>query len=153
MPRFSALAACAILVACSGASDPGPMRDALEPRLDAFGEYDRWARRLGLADEAFRSEESLAEAAFAPVRDRDDIVAAWLVREGPDGRSLAYPDDAPPVPRDGWVHVQTRTLGEVEGRHAVLHLDQRARQCLLIRRSAPAPGDAILHVTLAFLDE
>lgn len=141
------------LLACTSPSDPGPMREALEPRLPAFAEYDRWARRLGLADEAFRSEEAMSEAAFAPLRERTDVAAAWLVREGPDARRLAHPSDAPPLPSDGWTRVLTEELGALEARHAVLHIEQRPRQCLLIRRSAPAPGDAVLHVTVAFVDE
>lgn len=153
MPWSKLAAACALLaVACSGGADPGPMREAIEPRLAAFGEYDRWARRLGLADSAFGSEEALSEAAFAPLRDQSDVLAAWLVREGPDAHTLAHPPGAPSLPADGWVRVTTESMGELEGRHAMLPFGDHTRQCLLIRRSAPAPGDATLHVVMAFDD-
>jgi hypothetical protein len=142
-----------LAIACASERDPGPMRAAVEPRLEAFAEYDRWARRLGLADSAFRSDEALAEAAFAPLRERSDVAAAWLHREGPDAQTLAYPDGAPAPPESGWVPVRTDALGEVEGQHFTLRSGERERRCVLIRRSAPAPGDAVLHVTVAFPED
>jgi hypothetical protein len=138
------------LCACSSERDPGPMRAAVEPHLEKVAEYDRWARRLGLADPAFRSEDALAEAAFAPLRDDSDVVAAWIDREGPDARSIAYPDDAPALPRDEWERVRTEELGDLEARYAAIRVGDEERRCLLVRRSAPAPGDAVLRVTLAF---
>jgi hypothetical protein len=139
-----------VLIACSGDDSPARFRSEIEPHLDVFGDFDRWARRLSLADSAFRSEEALAEAAFAPLRDDARVLAAWLDREGPDPAHLAHPEGLAPPPSEGWVRVRTEELGELEARRATLEKGDRPRSCLLIRRSAPAPGSAILHVTLAF---
>ncbi len=143
--------ALALASACSGGpADAADLRAAIDPHLAELAEYDRWARRLALGDSAFRSEDALREAAFAPLRDERSVAAAWVEREGPDGHSLRYPDGAPALPPDGWVRVRTEELGELAVQRATLRLGQEAKPCLLIRRSAPAPRDATLHVTLAF---
>lgn len=111
--------------------------------------YDRWARRVGLADSAFRSEGALEEAAFAPLRRSSRVVGAWLTREGPDARELRHPRDAPSVP-DRWTRVRTDELGPVEVQRASMRLGGQERACLVVRRSGPAPAGAILHVTMAF---
>ncbi len=139
-------------VACSGGprEDAARMQSAVEPYLDDVAAYDRWARRLSLADAAFRSDAALEEAAFAPLRDEPRVVAAWLEREGPDPRTLAHPPGAPALPSSGWVRIRTAELGELDAQHATLAIGGEDRELLLIRRSAPAPGGATLHVTLAF---
>jgi hypothetical protein len=125
------------------------MRDAIEPYLGEVATYDRWARRLGLADAAFRSEEALREAAFAPLRRQRRVAAAWLEREGPDARELSHPAGAPALPEDGWVRVVTEDLGELHAQRRHLRIGEREREFTLIRRRRPAPGGATLHVTLA----
>jgi hypothetical protein len=121
------------------------------PHLEKLAGFDRWARRVGLADSAFRSEEALEEAAFAPLRREPGVLAAWLVREGPDARELRYPRAAPPLPSE-WTRVQTAELGPIDVQRATLRLGGDERACLLTRRSAPAPAGATLHVTMAFED-
>jgi hypothetical protein len=141
------------LAACSSsAADAARVRALVEPHLEGFAEYDRWARRLALGDAAFRSEEALAEAAFAPLRGDATVVAAWIEREGPDAHTLVYPEGAPPRPASGWVRVRTETLGEIEAQTATLRAgDANERDCVVLRRSAPAPRGATLHVTVAFV--
>ncbi|MEC7522408.1 MAG: hypothetical protein VYE22_21150 [Myxococcota bacterium] len=138
---------CALSFGCGG-EPPGAAdtRRAVEVHLDDFAAYDRWARRLGLADSAFRSEAALAEAAFAPLRQEEDVIAAWLIREGPDARSLRSPDGAPPPPGSGWVTIQTEGLGALDAQRAPIG-DERAT---FIRRSRPTQGDATLHVIVAY---
>ena len=145
-----------VLVAVS-ACDARPsaarqLQPQIEPFLDEFARYDRWARRLGLADSAFHSREGLREAAFAPLRRRRRVVAAWLERLGPDATELRYPDGAPSLPEGGWVRVvlPEHELHEVEAQRCSLTSSSGARDSTLIRRSRPAPGDATLRVTLAF---
>ncbi len=146
---FAALAL--TLGACGGGREgTAELRDAVDPYLDEMAEYDRWARRLSLADAAFSSDEALEEAAFAPLRRKPRIAAAWLVREGADARRLSYPSSAPALPHDGWQRIRTDAMGELDVQRATLRIAGRARECLLVRRSAPAPGEATLHVTLAF---
>jgi hypothetical protein len=143
--------ALALVSACSGgAGDASELRAAIDPHLRELAEYDRWARRLALGDSAFRSEDALREAAFAPLRDERTVRAAWVHREGPDGHALRYPDGAPALPTDGWVPVRTEELGELAVQRATLRIGQEPTPCLLLRRSAPAPRGATLHVTLAF---
>lgn len=125
------------------------MRAVIEPCLSEVATYDRWARRLGLADAAFRSEEALREAAFAPLQRQRLIAAAWLERDGPDRRVLRHPSDAPALPSDGWVRVVTEDLGELRAQTRDLRIGEGERRFALIRRSRPAPGGATLHVTLA----
>lgn len=148
----SLLLLCLALVGCeTGPSEARLLSPEIEPWLDEHARYDRWARRLGLADSAFRSRDALREAAFAPLRGRSQVRAAWLVREGPDGAELRYPDGAPALPTEGWVRVRTdHELGEVHAQQVPMTLGGEERTVTLIRRSRPAPGDAILHVTLAF---
>jgi len=126
------------------------MRRTIDPFLDQFAAYDRWARRLGLADSAFDSEAALREAAFAPLRERGLVAAAWLERRGPDPRRLTYPERAPSLPDGGWIRVRTEPLGELEARRADLRLGGEARSVVLVRRTRPAPGGARLRVTVAF---
>lgn len=128
------------------------MRPQIEPFLDEFARYDRWARRLGLADSAFHSLEGLREAAFAPLRRRPQVVGAWLERLGVDATELRYPDGAPALPEEGWVRVMLADHGleEVEAQRSSLTFSSEARAVTLIRRSRPAPGEAVLRVTLAF---
>lgn len=153
MPNLPRL--CLAALACAACSS-GPRPDAarmqalVAPHLEAFAEFDRWARRLSLADPAFRSEEALEEAAFAPLRGDRRVAAAWLVREGVDPRTLAHPSDAPAPPEDGWTRIRVQPLGELDAREATLRIGGEERACLLVRRAAPAPGEATLTVTLAF---
>jgi len=128
------------------------MRRQIEPFLDEFGRYDRWARQMGVADSAFHSREGLREAAFAPLRDRGRVVAAWLERVGPDATELHHPDDAPALPEEGWVRIALpeREIDEVEAQRRSLTFSTQAREVTLIRRTQPAPGDATLRVTMAF---
>lgn len=147
------LAALTLWSGCDrGPSDAEVMQREIAPHLDELARYDRWARRLSLAGAAFRSEAALEEAAFAPLRGRPRVVAAWLDRVGPDARSLVYPAGTPELPEDGWVTVQTRDLGELRAQHRTWSLGQAPMQTTLIRRSRPAAGGAVLHVTLAFAD-
>lgn len=148
-PVLGALGACLLVACSSGPSEARRMRAALEPYLDEVAAYDRWARRLGLADAAFRSEAALREAAFAPLRRERRVAAAWLQRRGPDARTLRHPEDAPALPEDGWVRVVTEDLGELHAQRRRLRIAGREREWILIRRSRPAPGGATLHVTLA----
>lgn len=128
------------------------MRAQIEPFLDEFAGYDRWARRLGLADSAFHSRDGLREAAFAPLRRRRRVVAAWLERVGPDATHLRHPDGAPRPPEEGWVRVVLREheLDEVMAQRRPLTFSSGVREVTLIRRSRPAPGEAMLRVTVAF---
>lgn len=136
--------------ACSsGPTEAAQMRRVIEPCLQDVATYDRWARRLGLADGAFRSSEALNEAAFAPLRRQPRVAAAWIERAGPDARALHHPDDAPALPDDGWVRVVTEALGELHAQRRRLSIGEREREFTLVRRSRPAPGDATLHVTIA----
>ncbi len=153
-PHVRLLAVVGLLLgACGGHGDPARMREAVEPYLDEMAEYDRWARRLSLADAAFRSDEAMEEAAFAPLRTAPRVAAAWLVRAGPDAHLLTHPEGAPALPEDGWTRVRTDALGMVDAQAKTMRIDGREREYLLIRRSAPAPGEATLHVTLAFTPE
>ena len=145
-----ALLASAALVGCGGGpSEPARMRESIEPYLDDMAGFDRWARRLSLADSAFRSEAAREEAAFAPLRRQRRIAAAWLVREGPDPQSLRHPSDAPELPTEGWVRVLTEDLGELTAQRRTLRIGDRERIFTLIRRSRDAPGGGVLHVTVA----
>ncbi len=151
-PRAALAAAIALACACSGGprADAARLQAEVEPHLADVAAFDRWARRLSLADSAFRSHEALEEAAFAPLRDDERVAAAWIVREGPDARELAHPASAPAQPEEGWVRIRSEALGELDARRATLRLGREERECLLVRRSAPAPGGATLHVTMAF---
>jgi len=148
-----AFVTCALAMACDARpSEARRLRSEIEPYLDEHARYDRWARRVAIGDSAFRSREALREAAFAPLRERRRVHAAWLVREGPDATELRHPDGVPALPPDGWVRVllPEHELEEVHARRATLEIAGESRELMLIRRSRPAPGDATLHVTLAF---
>lgn len=156
MPNLPRLCLAALVcAACSGGprSDAARMQALVAPHLDAFAEFDRWARRLSLADAAFRSDEALEEAAFAPLRGDGRVAAAWLVREGVDPRTFAHPRGAPAPPEDGWTRIRADPLGDLDAREAALPIRGRERPCLLVRRSRPAPGGATLHVIVAFARE
>lgn len=146
---MAAVAACSL--ACSGSSDAAALQEAVAPHLEEMAAYDRWARRVALADSAFRSEAALEEAAFAPLRGRPAVVAAWLRREGPDPHELTHPRSAPELP-EAWTRVQSSELGPLEVQRATLRIEGVERPCVVVRRSGPAPGGATLHVTLAFAE-
>lgn len=150
--RAALAAVIALACACSGGprADAARLQTEVAPYLTDVAAFDRWARRLSLADSAFRSHEALEEAAFAPLRGDERVAAAWIVREGPDARALAHPSSAPAQPEDGWVRIRSEGLGALDVRRATLRLGREERACLLVRRSAPAPGGATLHVTMAF---
>lgn len=146
---------CVLCIASACDAGPSPARrlqPQVEPFLDDFANFDRWARRFGLADSAFHSPDALREASFAPLREQRRVVGAWLVREGPDATELRYPDGAPSLPEDGWVRVvlSTSELTEVYAQRCSMTFAGEAREVTLIRRSRPAPGDAMLHVVMAF---
>ena len=141
----------ALLAGCSSGPSPSArMQEEIAPHLEELARFDRWARRLSLADSAFRSEDALEEAAFAPLRRRPRVVAAWLERVGPDARALRHPHDAPALPEDGWVTVRTEALGELVAQRRAMTVGGREAPVTLIRRSRDAPGGAVLHVTMAF---
>ncbi len=120
--------AVAALVAC--ASDRDQLDDATraaQGRLEAFAEFDRWARRTVAARDGFRSDRDLEEAVFAPVRHARPVVNAW-VRIEPEERLLAL-RSAPELPRPArWTRLRAPELGDVrvarvlvsEGRSAVV---------------------------------
>lgn len=126
------------------------MRMAVEPYLEEHARFDRWARRLSLGDAAFREPGALEEAAFAPLRERRLVRAAWIVREGPDARELRYPEGGPELPDGGWVPLRLDREGDYTARRATLEVEGEARELTLLRSSRPATGDATLHVTLGF---
>ena len=146
-----ALLCAACWLGCDSPTPPTELRAAIGPYLEEMAAYDRWARRLGIAESAFHSEDALREAAFAPLRRQPRVAAAWLVREGPDAGTLRYPDEAPTLPEDGWVRVITDELGDVHAQRRRLAIGQTPeRELTLIRRSRPAPDGGTLHVTVAF---
>ena len=145
------LACAAVLVGCSsGPTSSAELREAIAPHLSELASFDRWARRLSLADGAFRSEEALEEAAFAPLRRVSGVRAAWLNRVGPDPRGLHYPSEGPAAPQAGWIRIQSEELGELEAQVGSLTLFGQREDVTLIRRSRDAPGGAVLQVTMAF---
>ena len=146
---------CALVLA--SACDTGPsearrLQPQVEPFLDDFATFERWARRFELADSAFHSREALREAAFAPLFEQRRVVGAWLVREGPDATELRYPEGAPGLPQEGRVRVllSDHELMEVYAQRRSMTFAGQTREVTLIRRSRPAPGDATLHVVMAF---
>ena len=152
-PLGLAVSCCVLLLACDAhRSEASRLRTDIEPFLDEHARFDRWARRMEIAESAFSSREALQEAAFAPLRDRRRVIAAWLVREGPDATELRYPEGAPPLPEDGWVRVRLpeHALEEVYAQRTSLQIGGEARSLILMRRTQPAPSRGILHVTLAF---
>lgn len=131
-------------------SDSARMRPLVEPHLTAFARYDRWARRVETANSAFRSDEALEEAAFAPLRRQRDVAAAWLVREGLEARTLSHPSTAPPLPEDGWVRLLTESLGEIHTQQRRLIVGERETLFILVRRTRAATDGTALHVAMAF---
>lgn len=123
----------------------------IHPHLEAFARYDRWARRLASADHAFRSKRALHEAAFAPLRQKVGVAAAWLERVGPDAGLVAYPSDAGRLPRMGWTKVAAPLLDRLTVQ--VRRLPRRRTPVLVLRRTASTPDGAELHVAVAFSEQ
>jgi hypothetical protein len=136
-----------LLLGCVDAPGEGArLRAALRPHLDAVEAYDGWARRLGLAEGAFRSDASLEEAAFAPLASgRGAAVAAWITLSGPRDLALRWPGDAPGLPEEGWRRARLPTLGPVELR--AFEVDGRA--VVLLRRERESVAEGRLAVTQA----
>ncbi|MCA9610141.1 MAG: hypothetical protein KC619_31305 [Myxococcales bacterium] len=143
---------CALAGCDTRPSEAGRLRTDIEPFLDEHARFDAWARRLDLAESAFRSREALVEAAFAPLRERPRVVAAWLIREGPGATELRYPPGGPSLPDDGWVRVvlPDHPLDEVQAQRCSLHVGDEDRPLVLVRRTRPATGGAMLSVTTAY---
>lgn len=155
--RLPLVLALAALAAGTSGCDTRPsearrLRLDVAPFLEELSRFDAWARRLDLAESAFRSREALVEAAFAPLREHRRVTAAWLVRVGPGPTELRHPADAPALPSEGWVRVvlPDHPLEEVHAQRARLRLRGQEREVLLVRRSRPASGGATLDVTMAF---
>lgn len=113
-----------------------------EGHAEAFGAFDRWARRIAASDTTFASRATLHEAAFAPLRGSEAVLAAWIERRGPDPQMLAHPPRASLPASLAWRRVRAPGLGEVE-----VAIDERREY---VRRVSPAPGGATLLVTVAF---
>lgn len=86
------------------------------PHAETVARFDRWARRVASASQAWRSRTALAETAFAPIRTDHAILAAWIAREGEP--TLGHPAGAE-LPADlHWAHVRVEGLEDCELTHA-----------------------------------
>jgi hypothetical protein len=136
-----------VLAACSSAPREGLSPDEATrlaaPRLDAFAEFDAWARRVALADPAFRSRASLEETAFSPLRGEDEVRGAWIVRRGTEARVLAMQADArePPAPSH-WVTLRGATPDGVRV--------ARVADAVVLTRTEVGPDGAAVDVTVAY---
>lgn len=95
--RFLGLACLvfALSLGCSSKSAPEDnLRELAAEHAPTFDRFDAWARRAALGSDAFASDSALREAAFAPLREEEDVLGAWII-EGPPSPSTVAMHDAP----------------------------------------------------------
>jgi hypothetical protein len=107
------------LVAC-GASEsedsPAALAAEAAPHAPVVARFDRWARRVASASQAWRSRSALTETAFAPIRTDPDVLGAWIAREGEP--TLSHPHDTALPEGLRWTHARVDGLGPCELTHA-----------------------------------
>jgi hypothetical protein len=128
-----------------------------EPRLEHFGDFDRWARRALIADPAIRDRAALEESVLAPIRRQDEVQGVWIVREGSRPLAFGHLEEPPDVEfrtvraeRLGEIGVATHKLPDPRTRSA----DQaEKRATVLLRRTRPGDDGIEVTVTVAYLVE
>ena len=157
MHRPAIGAALALLVAGCGRGGLGPS-EALElasPHAEHFSGFERWARRALAADPAFRSEATLEETLFAPVRREETVLAVWIDRENPETHLVFGHLEEPPK-HIRWARVRHEELGEIEVTTTKVPDPRRRRRegeaegAVLVRRTGPGADGASVVVTVAY---
>jgi hypothetical protein len=150
-----AFALLCLLPACNAGSD-GVARAArsAEPHLDAFAEFDGWARRANIGRQVLDDGEAVGETIFAPLRNDRDIFAAWVDRDVGHSEHYALPRDTVLPRLSDWTTLRDDKLGElrvVARKPCPLDLpswwrgEMEELRCVLLQREA-----AKLTVTVAF---
>jgi len=136
----------------------GHAAELAEQHLSIFTEFDKWARRAGVADSVLRNEDALVEAVFAPIRRRESILAAWIEFRGRHTRILSLPRKLVIPEHLVWVNVRHEELGTLRVSSqdiCPLKVSSRLRNtrgggCVIISRRAPVQNLTDVVVTVAF---
>lgn len=157
LTRGASIALCAAIAIAACGDDrlaPGEAARLVEPHRQRFAEFDRWARRA-IGAEVELSRGALEETIFAPIRDDDAIVGAWVATPDGDREPLSLAGDEKPPSGTTWIDLRDPELGPV--RVAVAKVtdargsgqDRPAIPCVLVSRDRRvARGDVV--VTVAF---
>lgn len=123
-------------------------------RVDAFSDFDRWARRAAAADSAFRNPVSFEETVFAPLRRHAEVCGAWVERKGSDPRTVALPRTLA-LPQDvRWVRLRDERVRDLRSGTAAFPPQAAGgaeRSCVLLSREDRGPDGVPVVVTVAYV--
>ena len=153
--RLLALGATLCATACGPrAGDPARQTELASARIDAFSDFDRWARRAAAADSAFRNQVSFEETVFAPLRRDAQVCGAWVERKGSDPRTVSLPRTLA-LPADvHWVRLRDERVRGLRSGTAAFparSAGQPERSCVLLSREDGGPDGVPIAVTVAYL--
>jgi hypothetical protein len=146
-------------VACDGSAgdDLGGASQAAAPHLQAFGSFERWARRTCDGSLITSQHDALTETVFAPLRGMPDVQAAWVrVQQHAGTITLGLPADVALPVVAKWVTLRDPVLGMLQVAPSevcpVAGTSTRPAppRCVLVARNDRAPHDGSLEVTIAF---
>ncbi len=140
-------------VACTREqADVASMSSAALPFVDRYERVERWLSRGLDAEPGFRSRASLEEALRAPLRREEELVAAWVDRDGEE--VFAYGDAERPTVQ--WTRVHDDESGDlwvaratIAKRPANRRAAPEVARCVLVSRPT---GDRDVAVTAAYVE-
>ncbi len=135
------------------AGDPARAAELAGARIDAFSDFDRWARRAAAADSAFRNPVSFEETVFAPLRRDPEVCGAWVERKGSDPRTVALPRTLARPADVHWVRLRDERVRDLRSGTATLPGAPRTpdRSCVLLSREDGGPDGVPIVVTVAYV--
>lgn len=127
------------LGACRSGERAPSLSELAERHLDAFSRFEAWAQRAAIGADGFVRPDAFREAAFAPLREEDGVISAWIITSGPGARTFSLHEDAV-FPALRWQrHPSVHAQGLELARAALSPRPGAAlRDCVLLARSAGA---------------
>jgi hypothetical protein len=117
MTKYFAFYLFATLASSCGRTEISHASRSIAPHLALYGEFDRWARRISATDEEFlqRGPEAFREAVFAPLRQHENVLGAWIELGGINSptQMVSMRADAELPKKLTWTSIRDRELGEL----------------------------------------
>jgi hypothetical protein len=133
---------------------PGEIADAAAPHLEEFEEFDSWARRASLGDPAFRSERAFLEAAFSPIRGNNNVINAWIAREGLSARTVSLRNNAEAPLALRWLPYTSASLHDVKvALGSFAGAGGLVRDAVVVSRTAGIDDGSTVRVIVAYSRE
>ncbi len=149
-------------IACDRPATSDVLSDAIttaQPFASKFAAYETWALRATSVSQPSASNAALTEALFAPIRNDQAVLAAWITLPRNDADELSFPPRVLKPSPEAWTQVRDPALGWIRvtrHQHCPLTLPKGWRsgteRCVMLTRDPEHQPPHTLTITLAFVD-